>query len=147
MNKKGFTLPEVLLVLVISSLLLGLPVFASSTYVQRMEEQLFFEELQSNVTLMKNHALLNGQRTRMQTRPNDGSIRFSVVGHPNHPYNRAIELPDSVAIDGKTSLEYDFVKDTGNLGQFRTIRFSVTEGKMIFSFQLGSGQYKIYKEK
>ncbi|WP_035445285.1 competence type IV pilus minor pilin ComGD [Atopococcus tabaci] len=144
LNEKGFTLPEVMLVLLISVFLVGLPPIVSASYAEKIEGRLFLEQLQSSITLIQNEAVLNGKRTKMATYPSNRLVRFTVVGESSHPANHTLTLPDNVSITS-LSEDYYFSSETGNLSNINRITFRINGEDIELVFQMGSGRYEIRK--
>lgn len=145
MNEKGFTLPEVLLVLTVSVILLGIPQVVSASYTQKMEERLFLEQLQSSIAMIQNDAILNERVTQMQTFRDNKLIRFTVVGDSSNSLNHTLELPESVSLIDST-MTYRFSSGSGNLGEMERLSIRIGKEKVELVFQMGSGRYKIERE-
>lgn len=143
-NEKGFTLPEVMLVLMIGAFLIGLPPVVSASYAEELEGRLFLEQLQSSITLIQNEAVLNGKRTKMATYPNNRLIRFTVVGESGHPANHTLALPKSVSLTSRSE-DYYFTSGAGNLANLKPLTFKMNGEDVELVFQMGSGRYEIRK--
>ncbi|MDN6397995.1 MAG: prepilin-type N-terminal cleavage/methylation domain-containing protein [Alkalibacterium sp.] len=141
---EGFTLLEVLLVLVIISIITTFPVMHFSQLKKETETQLFFESLRSGITLIQNEAVLNNQWTTMEVRPTNRLIRFRVTGkeNSNHPASHVLDLPESMSLVG-TSKDYSFSSGSGNLGNINKLKFNTMHGRVTVSFQMGSGRFVI----
>src|SRR5690625_2782626 len=94
-NEDGFTLLESLVVLMIASLFLLIPILSLQQATERVQIELFFRDLTSQITLMQNHAMLAGQPTKITFIPARDTISFRVMDLENievddHPINRDI---------------------------------------------------------
>ena len=142
-DEQGLTLIEAAVVLVIVSMLFLLPTITFQSYEEKIEVDLFIEEVRNNVTLMQNHAVFNGQATEIQVRAENNTIDFFVQGQPNHSLNRTITPPESIIV--LTSNRYRFRAYSGNIGRLGRARFQVPDGVYEFVFQLGSGRFYVQK--
>ena len=75
-DEQGLTLIEAAVVLAIVSMLFLLPMITFQSYEEKIEVDLFIEEVRNNVTLMQNHAVFNGQATEIQVRAENNTIDF-----------------------------------------------------------------------
>lgn len=144
---EGFTLIETLLVLsVLSLILVMVPAIRFDYLTEKSETSLFFNSLQSSVTLVQNYSVLNDEWTVVRFFPEQGLISFRVAGKTNHPVEHRIELPDHVQILNN-NVEFRFKNESGNIGQYETIRFKTPEGIVEYVFQLGSGRFVVKQVK
>ncbi len=151
-REAGFTLIESLVVLFVVSLLLFMPILSIHRVVESIKIDLFFRELSSNITLMQNHAILNGEQTRIEFSPSQNSIRFRVLGSKkgsHHPLNQTIDLgEESYKLQGTGYRQVTFYAHTGNISiTDRQWRFNIetTQGIYELVFQIGSGRFDIRK--
>lgn len=145
---EGFTLVETLITLFISSLLLFLPVLAVDDLVESREIDLFFRELNANIILMQNHAIIAGEHTRVEFSPKTQTVNFRVLGQDNHPLNREMAVGKSCQFTDQRFQTVHFKADTGNVwemyGSWRT-QFKTKKGIYELVFKLGSGRFDLRK--
>ncbi len=148
-NEEGFTLLETLIVLLVSSLLLMVPTLSMSKMVERMEIDLFFRELTSNITLMQNHSILSGDRTKISFYvERRGDIIDFVAAGTNHPLNRRMYLDSPHYRFKSPSSEYfRFNGGTGNITKSDTVLFLTSQGEYKLTYLLGSGRFDIKEVK
>lgn len=144
-EENGFTLIESLTVLSLVGIFLLIPVIPFNKMESEIEISLFLEELQSNITLMQNEAILNNEWTEVQMRPQGRKIVFKVIGKQNHTSNRSITLPDTIEILGGYK-SYRFLSKSGNQGNLNRTRFRVGDKVYTLSFKLGSGRFELSEE-
>lgn len=151
--EEGFTLVELLIVLLIVSFLTFLPALSIQQTIERTAVDMFFRELSSQITLMQNHAILAGERTAVEFAPNAKVIRFKVIGSNNsshQPLNREISLADGPCQFSEPGYQtVYFKKDTGNISMVNNsrwrIKFKTELGAYEIVFKLGSGRFDIRK--
>ncbi|API89964.1 hypothetical protein BKP56_12150 [Marinilactibacillus sp. 15R] len=145
-EQNGFTLIESLIVLSLVGIFLLIPVIPFNKMEADIENSLFFEELQSSITLLQNESVLNDEWTEIEMRPNAREIVFRVIGKRNHILNRSIALPDTIEILGGSKV-YRFLSESGNQGNLNKTRFQVGDKFYTLSFKLGSGRFELSEEK
>lgn len=144
-NQDGFTLLETVLILLITAALILLPVLSIDKMMESVQVDLFFRELTSNITLMQNHALLNGERTEIKFRPykSGHQINFLVNLDASSPLNQTIYLDERFyQIDMKKGYEIKFGSN-GNLKQGGHVKFETVEGTYLLKYLQGSGRFGI----
>lgn len=145
LNQGGFTLLETVLILLITASLLFIPVLSIDKMLEAVQVDLFFRELTSNITLMQNHAILNGERTEIRFRPykSGHQINFLVNFDSSSPLNQTVYLDESLyQIDMKKGYEIKF-GNNGNLNQGGHVKFETVEGNYILKYLQGSGRFGI----
>lgn len=143
-SSQAFTLIESVVVMGVVAMFILLPLINFTNVSTKMEEDLFIEDLSSSLTLMQNHAILNGQTTSVTIIPNENRIHFNVLQLDQHPLEHSVHFPDSVKVLNNAQI-FKFQRDTGNYGSFQTLRFDTSQGWVEFVFQLGSGRFYVRK--
>ncbi|MFC6463835.1 competence type IV pilus minor pilin ComGD [Marinilactibacillus sp. GCM10026970] len=141
-DQKGFTLVETLVVLSLIWIFLLIPVIPFQSIQEETETKQFFKELESTITLIQNHAILNGETTRFETRPDAKEIAFRVVTDRNHPLNENLKIPEHIELVSASRV-YRFVSDSGNQGNLNPIRFKTDNQLIVIQFSLGSGRFDV----
>jgi len=144
-NRDGFTLLETLVVLFLVSILVGFPILSVQKAQESVRIKLFIEELSSGITLIQNHAIMNGEATTFQVKSSSDNIHFRIYGKPSHPLNFTISPPEEVQLIGGTK-RYIFKSHSGNIGKYETFSINTSEGVYDFVFQMGSGRFYVRKK-
>lgn len=150
-NEAGFTLIETLVTLCIVSLFMSLPVLSIKNMSERIQIDLFFRELSSNITLVQNHAMLTGEQMVIEFIPQDNIIRFKQdIGSSglDHPLFREIHLQEGLyELHGNTYHQITFHGYTGHISSKRgwTTHLDTSQGVYKLIFWLGSGRFEIQK--
>ncbi len=146
-REAGFTLIESILLLMITASLLLVPMLSINKMIDSIQTDLFFRELTSNITLMQNHAILNGETTSVQFVPGAvDQVRFRVNNQTTHPLNRELKLENGLyELRGREYSTFSFARDTGNISQANTRAFRTTQGDYELTYWLGSGRFEITK--
>lgn len=142
MNNKGFSLLESLLVLFILSLLLLIPPTVSSSYKNRIQEELFLYEVKKQISFMQNYAVVTGDLTSFRTFPEYDKINFRLTYDRQHPYSRDVYLPETVSLEPPGRL-YTFQRKTGYNTELERITFNFEKEKVEIVFQMGGGKYYV----
>ncbi|AGY81237.1 MULTISPECIES: competence type IV pilus minor pilin ComGD [Carnobacterium] len=140
LDEKGMLLVELVLVLFIAAALLFIPTIYTKQTKIHLENQLFVEELQSQLTAIQNYAVLSGEVTAMIVSSQHKSIQFRVIDDEQNELNGVIYLPETVTTP--TYKVYHFNAYSGNLRNFDTLVFFINNERHTMTFQLGSGRYK-----
>lgn len=143
-NQKGFTLVETLVVLSLIWIFILIPVIPFQSIQEETETKQFFKELEATMTLFQNHAILNGETTRFETRPAAGEIAFRVVTDRNHPMNDNLKIPEHIELVSASRV-YRFISGSGNQGNLNPIRFKTDSELIVVQFSLGSGRFDVKK--
>ena len=140
LDEKGMLLVELVLVLFIAAALLFIPTIYTKQTKIHLENQLFVEELQSQLTAIQNYAVLSGEVTAMIVSSQHKSIQFRVIDDEQNELNGVIYLPETVTTPRYKV--YHFNAYSGNLRNFDTLVFFINNERHTMTFQLGSGRYK-----
>lgn len=139
-KENGFSLVETLLVLSLVSFILSIPILHFNRMKIESETQLFFESLESSITLIQSHAILNNEWTVIEVSPSSKQINFRVAGDREHPINHRLYLPETMSL-ASGSVVYNFYSETGNQTQLKKLRFYTAKGEVEFGFLFGSGRF------
>lgn len=149
-NEDGFTLLEVIIILLVSSLILLIPVLSITKMTASIQVELFFRDLTSQITLMQNHAILTKQPTRITFMPRNDTINFRVIDIESgnlkeHPINRDINLKNNpyYHLAGTSNRDFIFKSESGNISHSNSIYFDTDLGQYRLVFQMGSGRIEI----
>ncbi|WP_407372247.1 competence type IV pilus minor pilin ComGD [Carnobacterium sp.] len=140
LNEKGMILFEMLLVLFVAAVLVLIPTIYTNETKNQLDNQLFIEEFQSQMTAIQNYAVLSGQVTMMTVSSQYKTVQFKVIGDEKNILNKLIYLPETITTP--TYKTYYFNGYTGNLRNFDTLVFFINKQRHTMTFQLGSGRYK-----
>lgn len=141
-DQKGFTLVETLVVLSLIWIFLLIPVIPFQSIQEELETKQFFKELEATMTLFQNHAILNGETTRFETRPAAREIAFRVVTDRDHALNQKLKIPEHIELVSASRI-YRFVSGSGNQGNLNPIRFKTDSQVIVIQFSLGSGRFDV----
>lgn len=140
MKEDGFTLIETLLVLSILMIIITFPQAQTKGVQEDMETALFIESFRSSITLMQSHAIMNHQRTIIDTKPENREVHFRVHGVRNHPLEHRLSLPDSISFRG-SAMSFVFLPGSGTQAQLSPCRMQTKDGLLTLSFKMGSGRF------
>lgn len=141
-DQKGFTLVETLVVLSLIWIFLLIPVIPFQSIQEELETKQFMKELESTITLFQNHAILNEETTRFETRPAAREIAFRVVTDRDHAINQKLKIPEHIELVSASRI-YRFVSGSGNQGNLNPIRFKTDSQVIVIQFSLGSGRFDV----
>lgn len=142
-KEEGFTLIEMMITCFIVLLILSFPVLSFKRTQEKLEVQLFMEEVASGITLMQNQAILVGELTQVEITPSLGEVRFHVRGNRQHEMNYSLFVPSSVSIPGSGIRRINYSRGSGNINDFSPLHFDTPEGRYTVSFSIGSGRFEI----
>lgn len=142
MEKNGFSLIEMLLVLSAVSLLLLLAAPLQMSTLQLQEEEQFIEIFKQDVLLVQNQASVNSKE-RMYIRFYDDQYR---VLHGRRPTFAKRHYPRGWSLISGNNLDLEF-KENGTVRNPRTIIMYSEDERILFIFPLGKGRFHIGKEK
>lgn len=143
-SEEGFTLIESIIVLFVIGIFFSFPILSFREAEKDIELDLFFEELSSSITLIQNHAILNGQTTYVEANPDLNTFLFRVRGEDTHSINHQLDITDTVMLIG-TVRQYEFQRQSGNQGNLNRLRMDTHKGRFELVFQMGSGRFEIRK--
>lgn len=150
-EESGFTLMETLLTLFVASLLIFMPVLSIEKITERIQIDLFFRELTSNITLMQNQAILTGRKLVVEFVPKENLIRFTEdkmsVESVHLTYKEMPLKKDLYEFYGNDYGEVVFNGHTGNITSKNgwTTYIMTSQGLYKLVFWLGSGRFEIQK--
>ena len=144
----GFTLVETLLVLFIISCTFLIPVLAIDKMIEQTTVDLFLREMTGNLTMMQNHAILNGEGTMVQfsNDKDNGTefIDFTIRQQPNHRLNkRQVLNTDYYSLRNNEPKVIYFKSHSGNISESGNVRFRSVNGDYRLIFWLGSGRFEV----
>lgn len=152
-REEGFTLVETLVTLMIISILILLPLLSINRVIHLIETEIFFRELNSNVTMIQSHAILTGKNTAVEFVPKKNIIRFKVFdqSYPSgHPLNQEIKLEESnLEFYGSKYQSIYFLGNTGNVSVTDNnwrVFFKNRDNLYEFVLKLGSGRFEVRKK-
>lgn len=146
-NQEGFTLLESVLILLITVSLILIPALSIDKMVETVQVDLFFRELSSNITLMQNHSILNGEKTEVRFRPYKSGhrIEFLVNSDSTSPLNKTIYLDESLYYFSMNNGREIIFGQTGNISTAGNVSFTTSKGEYKLTYLLGSGRFAIDK--
>ncbi len=136
MKNEGYTLIEMLLVLLIVSFLIGMPVVGSRDWRYRMQTAFFLTEFEKEIHLSQQLAITSGQDKSISVDQEQQSICFSFSEET------LLEIPAFIQVKNKTA--FSFKGNSGNANRVTKIILYDENRKMkyTYQFQLGSGRYE-----
>lgn len=140
MSDRGFVLVEVLLTLSITLAIVTLPSFMMETIRDDFEDQLYINEVASQMNLMQAYSLLT---------ENTGTVYLSsrLVKFQANDYFTILEAPNHMYLSSSGSRYFSFKSDTGATSHLTTFIFESPRNRWEMAIQLGSGRYDIKKVK
>lgn len=134
----GFTLIESLISLMIVSLILALPSYHSKQYAIRLEEELFFNQVESKMNEMQMQAITSNKMTHVRFLK-DGIVFKSSI-RAGEIERCLIRYPESVGLINN-HLYFDFKGGSGRTNRFKRLRFTTSKGELNLVFQISNGRY------
>lgn len=141
MERNGFTLIEMLLVLTVLSILISLALPAHSSSLTKQQENQFIEVLQNDVLLIQNQASITSKE-RMYIRFYDDHY---LVLHGRNPSYAKRDYPDGWSLlTSNRILEFHL---NGTVLSPRTFIMHSKKERIALVFPLGKGRFYIEREK
>lgn len=146
-NRKGFTLPEMVVVLMVAALLLLLAPPLKAPDTTELSFRLFVNDFLSQLENAQSYAVITGQAVRLElAKPINApaSARFTVQDTQNTFINRRLSLPTQTTLQKAST--YYIKGDTGYI-QPDTITFQSPKLTVRIKIQMGNGRYHVEYEK
>lgn len=137
-----FTLIEGIIVLLMVTFLLTLPSIQTKSLEYSMTTDLFIEQLRSDILLLHQYAVVNGETTVIEADPGRDRITFTVVNNASSQLNKSIQLPEQLSMFGGYK-RFSYRPYSGNITNVDRIRFSNSERTFEIVFQVGSGRFYV----
>lgn len=137
-----FTLIEGIIVLTIVSFILAMPSIQMRPLGSVVSTDIFLEQLKSDITLLHQNAVLNGETTVIEANPGRNRINLSVISNSASPLNKTIQLPEQLTMFGGYK-RFSYRPYSGNITNVDRIRFSDSNRTFEFVFQVGSGRFYV----
>lgn len=142
-DESGFTLIESLMTLFFVSLMLGLPTVGRPAIQQKVAEEWFFNELESQLQAAQTYAIVSGYRSSITTQPKAETIIFTNNQEHSLPLQTTLALPKHMSLSNRSVITVDYKPNSGNASMARTIGFMANKKRKRLTIQLGSGRYFI----
>jgi competence protein ComGD len=134
----SLTVLEMLLVLAVMMCFFLIPTLSIKGYQQYVEREHFFRQVEKEILLTQNFAIIGTHATQIRTYVKENKITFSASGIPAH--FAELKCPPNVSV--KRNIRVSFVKHSGNFsGEVRRIVFHNGGQNRGYQFQIGSGRY------
>lgn len=137
-----FTLLEGVVVLSITMLLLILPTMHSKPVENTLATDVFINQLKSDITLMHQSAIINGEMSVIEIEPSRKQIVYSVAGNQSSHLNKTVKLPADISIYGGYQ-RFSFRPFSGHLTNVNRVRFKSDQRVFDLVFQIGSGRFYV----
>lgn len=137
-----FTLIEGVIVLIIVSFILTVPSIQIKPLESVLTTDLFIEQLKTEITLLHQNAVLNGETSVIEVDPGRDIINLSVINNSVSPLNKTIQLPDQLSMFGGYK-RFSYRPYSGNITNVDRVRFSDSNRTFEFVFQVGSGRFYV----
>lgn len=141
MNKKGFTLLEMILVLsIVSLVMMTLRLIPAKDWQASMEARLYFEQLRAELEQAQQLALTTGYQTVIYFDPS----RNCVWLRPSSPYVENTQLFTPEPWQLMTPLRLNYLP-TGRVGTFSQVNYrNIQTGEVLsITYQLGAGRFEV----
>lgn len=138
-NQQGFTIVESLIVLAVIVLFAQLSIVSIQKFYQKVEKNLFFDQLQTDIYYAKAKAINQKSSVILEFFPQLNKYEIY-----NFQDERGLvrEFPESVQIK-RTNLQRIYFRETGTISSFGTVTFEY-EGKEIkLIFNIGQGRFYV----
>lgn len=142
-NEEGFfTLIEGIIVLIIVAIIIGLPSVKLSKLNTQIDSDIFINQLASEITLLQQNAILNGEMTVLEVEPSQNQFRLSVMQNKHSSLNKTMKVPKDMKLYGGYK-RFSFRPYSGNITQVDRIRLSNASKTYEIVFQIGSGRFYV----
>ncbi|MCI1902580.1 MAG: type II secretion system GspH family protein [Enterococcaceae bacterium] len=142
-NKRGFTLLETLIVMMIASMMMLLALFGWGRLQDDLEEQRFLANFERNIQHIQQVAIIQEVVTFFRFSKQDGEITF--YSRKNGYLTKIHEMKIPSAIEAAGSAETQFLRGSGNISKLTSYTFQLKnqQKKVTYQFQVGSGRFEI----
>lgn len=138
--KPGFTLIEVMIVLVISGIILLMVPLISNYHLTSYQEKLFFKEFENRFKVAQMSAITTDSLSMITFLGQPiNMVQFRITG--DESLNTKLKLPESV----KMTKNVDMIlrQTTGTPNKFQDIVFVKEDQWIIYHFQMGAARYYV----
>lgn len=141
MEKKyaGYTLVEMLIVLLLVSVFVGLPVTVLPRFQENLRIHQFFNQFEKNLLLTQQSALFSDQFTELSR---EAGGERCLVFDLDKGERLLLPIPKELLVHEFRNIRFN--KDTGSTGYLGAVRFTWQSGKQKVSyiFLFGQGHYE-----
>jgi len=147
-NKKsrpyGYTLLEVLIVLLVVSAFALLPLLSLRGWQKQMAVSLFFASFERQLLQVQQAAIVEGHESWVVPHPNKQAIYFS---YRSRGATRFVmqPVPEGIRLDSDTAFRFNNI--SGSANKLTQINFIVADQKVTYQLQVGSGKVEKYVSK
>ncbi|MGE6259002.1 competence type IV pilus minor pilin ComGD [Heyndrickxia sporothermodurans] len=139
-NNNGFTLVEMLIVLLIFSLLLLIGGYSVNALRGTLERDVFFNQLEADLYYVQNYAINRHESVFVQFYP--FYDRYTVTSINTKEVLLSRQLPSSIGMMEGSFTSYIITPD-GNTNKFGTIKFKRNRTEIRLIFNIGRGRFRI----
>ncbi|MEK5523498.1 competence type IV pilus minor pilin ComGD [Heyndrickxia sp. FSL W8-0423] len=139
-NNRGFTLMEVLIVLLVLSIFIGLGFTSMKPIWSSLEKGMFISQMEADLYYVQSYAVNRHESVVVQFYPfNDRYIATSVTSK-----SKIVDrtLPASVDMMNGSFTSFMITPD-GNTNKFGTLKFKHSGKEMKLIFNIGRGRFRI----
>jgi len=138
-NQDGFTMVESLIVLVVIVLFAQLSIVSIGKFYQRVEKNLFFDQLKTDIYYAKARAINEKSSMIFEFFPQLN--KYEVYMYQDE--QRIVrEFPDKVRIK-RTNLQRIYFRETGTMSSFGTVTFDYDGKEIKLIFNIGQGRFYV----
>ncbi|WP_272941512.1 competence type IV pilus minor pilin ComGD [Planococcus donghaensis] len=137
LNEKGFTLLEMLLVLVVLVTISAISISGYRSFMVQKEEQRFFEILRQDIYFAQSQSYALNMTAKIIFRESKGTyevftdLQLVAVSR---------KLPQSIQLKKTSNLTEIYFNENGTVVQSGTLRFSTSRGEKTLVVHLGGGR-------
>jgi len=140
----GFTLIEILIVLVVVCSFVLLPTIALKSWQRQLEKKFFYYQFEKSILHLQQVAITDYRGTRIELHQKQQFIIFYTV-HTELPWKQ-LDIPQSIHLESKDTIYFSAGKgnistDQPGNGNIPKVVFS-DEGQVVYQFQMGSGRFE-----
>ncbi|GIN85494.1 competence protein ComGD [Heyndrickxia sporothermodurans] len=139
-NNNGFTLVEMLVVLLIFSLLLLFGGYSVNALRGTLERDVFFNQLEADLYYVQNYAINRHESVFVQFYPFYDRYTVTSINTKEVLLNR--QLPSTIDMMEGSFTSYIITPD-GNTNKFGTIKFKRNQTEIRLIFNIGRGRFRI----
>ncbi|QQZ10872.1 competence type IV pilus minor pilin ComGD [Heyndrickxia vini] len=142
-DNRGFTLIEVLVVLIVLSIFIGLGFTRMKPIWRSLEKGMFISQMEADLYFVQAYAVNRHESVVVQFYPfNDRYIATSVTSN-SKILDRT--LPTSIDMMNGSFTSYTITPD-GNINKFGTLKFKHSEKELKLIFNIGRGRFRIEEQ-
>lgn len=134
-NKNGFTLIEMLLVLMISSITIQLSISPAHQLISKISEKEMIEQIKADIYLAQTIAITSKKRTEVIFEEDEFQVIIDGNVHYTETYPPSMKI---VQVE-----KFQFLPESGHINRFTTVFMNGGAQNYKWIFQIGKGRFRV----